>query len=67
MSKIYDNGLALSSFDSPELLIVLSAPRMLKGSEQVKRYSPSHELYLLYDYLVGSGSGFMEIFGDVAK
>jgi len=43
------------------------ASDMLKGSEQVKRYSPSHELYLLYDYLVGSGSGFMEIFGDVAK
>ena len=43
------------------------ASDMLKGSEQVKSYSPSHELYLLYDYLVGSGSGFMKIFGDVAK
>jgi WD40 repeat protein/uncharacterized protein YjbI with pentapeptide repeats len=43
------------------------ASDMLNGSEQVKSYSPSHELYLLYNYLVGSGSGFMEIFGDVAK
>jgi hypothetical protein len=43
------------------------ASDMLKGSEQVKSYSPSHELYLLYDYLVGSGSRFMEIFWAVAK
>src|SRR5262245_40314845 len=43
------------------------ASDMLKGSEQVKSYLPSHELYLLYDYLVGAGSGFMEIFGGVAK
>jgi len=33
----------------------------------VKSYSPSHELYLLYDYFKGPGRGFLEMFMDVAK
>jgi WD40 repeat protein/uncharacterized protein YjbI with pentapeptide repeats len=40
---------------------------LLSGSDQVKSYSPSHELYLLHDYLFGHGNGFMKMFDDVAK
>jgi WD40 repeat protein/uncharacterized protein YjbI with pentapeptide repeats len=40
---------------------------MLKGSKLAKTYSPSHEMFLLYNYLVGSGRKFMDIFRDVAK
>ena len=43
------------------------ASDMLRRLEQVKSYSPSHELYLLYSYLMGSGRAFMKMFGDVAK
>jgi hypothetical protein len=42
------------------------ASDMLKGSEQVRSYSPSHELYLFYEYFVGPGSGYMEIFRRIA-
>jgi WD40 repeat protein len=59
---IFRHALALYTLGNEK-----EASDILKGSEQVKSYSPSHELYLLYNYLVGSGSGFMEIFGDVAK
>jgi hypothetical protein len=40
---------------------------MLKRSEQVKSYSPSHELYLFYDYLTGAGKGFLEMFRTLGK
>jgi hypothetical protein len=59
---VFRNALALYMFGNEK-----GASDMLRGSEHVKSYSPSHELYLLYNYLVGSGSGFMEMFGEVAK
>jgi WD40 repeat protein len=40
---------------------------MLKRSEQVKRYYPSHELYLLFDYFKDSGGRFMRIFWDIVN
>jgi WD40 repeat protein len=40
---------------------------MLRESEQVKSYSPSHELYLLYDYFMGAGKKFLNTFRGLAK
>ena len=40
---------------------------MLRKSEQVKSYSPSHELYLLYEYFMGAGKKFLNTFRGLAK